>query len=111
MPSIGNTNELLALIGVEPFRTLVGVRGGTSMRIPRSIEAAGQLVQWVGRETAATLIAEYGGFTIDIPNLKATPAMDHRVLPLIGSMNDRDIAVTVGCTERTVRNIRRRAAR
>lgn len=109
MPAIGNIDEILSTIGASAFRCLVEVRGGTSLRIPRRIDAAGQIVQWLGEEAAGRLIDEYGGFVIDVPNLKATPAYDHRVTPLLNKLTDAQIAITVGCTERTVRNIRRRA--
>jgi len=108
MPVLGNIDELLGILGASAFRTLVEVRGGTSLRIPRDIAAAPHIVQWIGDTAAQTLVDEYGGFVIEVPNLKATPAFDHRVQPLLGSMTDTQIAITVGCTERTVRNIRRR---
>ena len=109
MPAIGNTDEILSVVGVSAFRTLVEVRGGTSLRVPRSLSSAAHLVQWLGEEAANRLVQEFGGFVIDVPNLKATPAYDHRVVPLLDKMSDGQIAITVGCTERTVRNIRRRA--
>ncbi len=108
MPAIGNTDEILTIIGASAFRTLVEVRGGTALRVPRSLASAVHLIQWLGEDAAQRLVAEYGGFVIDVPNLKATPAYDHRVVPLLDKMSDGQIAVTVGCTERTVRNIRRR---
>ncbi|MBA3577469.1 MAG: helix-turn-helix domain-containing protein [Sphingomonas sp.] len=109
MPAIGNTDEILTAIGASAFRALVEARGGSSLRVPRSISSAAHLVQWLGEEAAHRLVEEYGGFVIDVPNLKATPAYDHRVVPLLDKMSDWHIATTVGCTERTVRNIRRRA--
>lgn len=109
MPAIGNTDEILTVVGASAFRTLVEVRGGTSLRVPRSLSSAEHLVQWLGQDAAQRLVQEFGGFVIDVPNLKATPAYDHRVIPLLDKMSDGQIAITVGCTERTVRNIRRRA--
>ena len=105
-----NTDTLLTILGAAAFRQLVEIRGGTEMWVPKSIATAQRLAQWVGVEPAQSLINEYGGCTIRIPNGKRIPSTAHRIIPLLGNgMPDSEIAIIVGVTQETVRKVRRQS--
>lgn len=109
MPALGNMDELVETIGYTAFETLVRVRGGRRLYVPTNVDAAPQLVQWLGQDRAAALIENYGGFGIDIPNRRPTtlPSRQGVIEALIESgRSDRDISEAVQCTERAVREYR-----
>jgi hypothetical protein len=109
MPAIGNIDELVATIGYSSFEMLVKVRGGRRLYVPTAVSRADQLVQWLGEESAARMIEEFGGFHIDIPNRRpATPPSRRAVIHALitAGKTDAEIVELVECTERSVRRYR-----
>ena len=99
------TQQLLAVCGVIAFQALVEVHGGTRILIPRTLESTQgpHLVQLLGPDIAADLVAEMPGQWVPVPNMRATPnerAGVHRLLGL--GMTTREIALTLRITEKTV---------
>jgi DNA-binding NarL/FixJ family response regulator len=109
MPALGNIDELVEAIGYSAFETLVTARGGRRLYVPKSVDAAPNIAQWLGEEKADTLIQIFGGFSIDIPNRRPTtlPSRQPIIAALIeAGKSDDEIVDITGCTERSVRRYR-----
>jgi DNA-binding NarL/FixJ family response regulator len=104
MTASSNMDDLARLIGVSGLKTLADVRGGTRLYVPTRIDGARHLVQWLGTEATQRLVDAWGGACIDVPNFRLTPSVEGRVLSLATTgLTHAQIALAVGCTERTVR--------
>lgn len=109
MSVVGNKNEIYEVIGAKAFLALVRYRGGTQLWVPTKIDDAQSLAQWIGQEAATRLVEEYGGFRIQVPNLRVTPSADKKVLRLFElGFPDWEIAIIAQVTEQTVRAVRKR---
>jgi hypothetical protein len=109
MPAVGNIDELVATIGYSGFEFLVTVRGGRRLYVPTKLESAPQLIQWFGEDKAQKLVEAFGGFSVDIPNRRATtPPSRRQIIEVLiqNGKSDTEISELTQCTERAVRGYR-----
>lgn len=91
--------QLVRLIGLDLALRLMELHGGSRVFVPLSPAPTQKLARELSPEAEAALVGEYGGGNIEVPLCKAWRARIYRQR----GMTHREIALALGCGERTVR--------
>jgi hypothetical protein len=91
---------LVRLIGPDLALRLMELHGGSRVFVPRAAGRDQKLAQELSPAAEAALVEEYGGGNIEVPLCKAWRARIYRRR----GQTVRQIALTLGCSERSVRS-------
>lgn len=91
--------RLVELIGVEMTLKLMNLHGGSRVFVPLRAKPGQRLARELSPEAEAALVDEFGGNNLDVPLCKTWRARIYRSR----GMTHRDIALALGCNERSVR--------
>jgi Mor transcription activator family protein len=100
--------EIADRIGLDATLALVGRFGGTSVYVPRKLDASHPLCEALGLEAARRLVEEYGRIDLNVPKAQAYwLRRRHAAIRRKHSEGARinELALTYGYTARYVRNI------
>jgi hypothetical protein len=104
------SKTLIEVLGRESAEKIITELGGTRIWIPLRYTPGAKLAQLLGEAAAYTLCVRFGGEYLQIPNTVDGADMERRAAELHRQgCKINDIALTVGCSRRTVfRMLRRR---
>lgn len=104
--------DLEALIGKDATDALCSRHGGISFYVPRRPKATMELAKLIGFEQSRTLCEVYGGSCIAVPLGNRKDPYKNRIMDMLDKGRPlREIARTLGTTERYVRAVARRYRR
>jgi hypothetical protein len=91
--------RLVDLIGINHALRLMEIHGGSRVFVPLRSRPGQRLARELSPEAEAALVEEFGGNNLEVPLCKAWRARIYRARGL----THRDIALALGCHERSVR--------
>lgn len=105
--------RLVDAIGMEATVKLLQARGGALLELPKSAERSALLVDLIGQEAAARLIAAFPGYdriSLPMPDKLLTRTRNVEILAdLERGDSERIVARRYSLTVRQVQNVRREA--
>jgi hypothetical protein len=99
LPAPPEAQRLIDLIGVDATLRLMEIHGGSRVFVPLRARAGQRLARELSAEAEAALVEEFGGNNLEVPLCKAWRARIYRAR----GMTHREIAIKLGCHERSVR--------
>lgn len=96
--------DIAELIGVAATLRLVDAYGGSVLYVPMTLDPGHRLVQSIGPKAAAELVRVYGAEKVEVPVLRV--ARSRKALIAGAEGKTREVARTIGVTERYVRMVR-----
>lgn len=98
--------ELEACIGVEKANVLCQKYGGVPVYIPTMVTKHHFLAKDIGEKALQKLSIDYGGFHLEMPNLRKYKPKKERILQLIeAGVPQNEIARVCGVSVRWVRRL------
>lgn len=96
--------DIAEVCGMEVAEALVQHFGGVRIWVPRTWHATVR-INAIGEEHAKALCAFIGGDELTVPKSLMSPEARHELIKSLDAdgIHQRDIAMRLGCTERTVR--------
>jgi len=107
----GRVAELADVIGLRAALTLVELRGGTRLAVPKKPAPGHWLVEHIGLDALTALCRYYGGETIEIDRCAAAlrAGLEARIVrDYQDGASNSQLARRYGYTERGIRKLRRR---
>ena len=105
-------HELSALVGEGAANAFCRAYGGVSVYIPKTGLEGSALAPVVGLQALEALSRACGGMVVTVPNRRREEPLKARVIALLEEgRTARDIALTLGVTQRYVEIVRRTALR
>lgn len=107
-----SVRELLTVISAGGVVSLIRNRGGTRLAVPRTVDKAGQIRQWLNDSDTEKFCQYYGGLELNLPRCLDAMLAARNLLILEdkrAGLTLTDLALKYQMTERNVTNALRRA--